>query len=49
MRDEELAKLAERIREELGELSRVVTRTSEGWERARRSNDDYTFAVFLEQ
>jgi hypothetical protein len=41
MKDEELAKLAERIREELGEISRVVTRTSEGWERARRSNDDY--------
>ena len=41
MRDEELAKLAERIRQELGEISRVVTRTSEGWERARRSNDDY--------
>lgn len=41
MRDEELEKLAERIRQELGEISRVVTRTSEGWERARRSNDDY--------
>ena len=41
MRDEELAKLAERIRQELSEISRVVTRTSEGWERARRSNDDY--------
>ena len=41
MRDEELVKLAERIRQELGEISRVVTRTSEGWERARRSNDDY--------
>ena len=41
MRDEELAKLAERIRQELGEISRVVTRTSEGWERACRSNDDY--------
>jgi hypothetical protein len=41
MRDEELAKLAERIRQELGEISRVVTRTSEGWARAHRSNDDY--------
>ena len=41
MRDEELAKLAERIRQELSEISRVVTRTSEGWERAHRSNDDY--------
>ena len=41
MRDEELATLAERIRQELGEISRVVMRTSEGWERARRSNDDY--------
>jgi hypothetical protein len=41
MRDEELANLADRIRQELGEISRVVTRTSEGWERARRSNDDY--------
>lgn len=41
MRDEELAKLAERIRQELGEINRVVTRTSEGWERARSSNDDF--------
>jgi hypothetical protein len=41
MRDEELATLAERIRQELGEISRVVTRIGEGWERARRSNDDY--------
>lgn len=41
MMGEELAKLAERIRLELGEISRVVKRTSEGWERARRSNDDY--------
>jgi hypothetical protein len=41
MRDEELAKLAERIHQELGEISRVVTRISEGWERARRSNDDF--------
>jgi len=41
MRDAELAKLAERIRQELAEISRVVTRISEGWERARRSNDDF--------
>ena len=41
MRDEELAKLAERIRQELGEISRVVTRIIEGWERACRSNDDF--------
>ena len=41
MRDEELVKLAERIRQELSEISRVVARISEGWERARRSNDDF--------
>jgi len=33
--------LASRIREELGELERVLARIGEGWERVRRSNDDY--------
>lgn len=41
MKDEELAKLAERIRQELTEINRVVIRTNEGWELARRSNDDH--------
>ena len=41
MKDEELAKLAERIRQELDELHRVIGRINEAWERARRSNDDY--------
>jgi hypothetical protein len=41
MSDEELAKLAGRIRQELDEIRLVVTRTGEGWELARRSNDDH--------
>jgi hypothetical protein len=41
MNDEELIKLVERIRQELDELQRVMGRINEGWERARRSNDDY--------
>ena len=41
MRDEELAKLAERIRQELGEITALWTRINEGWERSRRSNDDF--------
>ena len=41
MKDEELAELIERIRQELGETQRVLDRVNEGWERARRSNDDY--------
>jgi hypothetical protein len=41
VKDEELLKLIERIRQEMDELQRVFGRISEGWERARRSNDDY--------
>lgn len=41
MKDEELKKLAERIRQELAEINLVVVRTEEGWERARRSHDDF--------
>ena len=41
MMDEELIKLVERIRQEMDELQRVFGRINEGWERARRSNDDY--------
>jgi len=41
MTDAELTGLAERIRQELDELQRVLARIQEGWERARRSNDDY--------
>ncbi|MCA1900246.1 MAG: antitoxin [Chloroflexi bacterium] len=33
--------LAERIRQELNDLNRALARIKEGWERARRSNDDY--------
>ena len=41
MKDEELTGLARRIHQELEELERVLGRIREGWERARRSNDDY--------
>ncbi len=41
MRDEEIAELVERIHQELDEIHRVLARMNEGWERARRSNDDY--------
>jgi len=41
MKDEELGGLANRIRQELDELERVVNRIREGWDRARRSNDDF--------
>ncbi len=41
MKDEDLGGLADRIRQELNELERVVARTNEGWQRSRRSNDDY--------
>lgn len=41
MNDEDLRVLAGRIRQELIELERVVERTNEGWQRARRSNDEY--------
>ena len=41
MKDEELTGLVGRIRQELEELQRVLGRIKEGWERSRRSNDDY--------
>jgi hypothetical protein len=36
-----LNELAERIRQEIIEVEHVVARIGEGWQRARRSNDDY--------
>jgi uncharacterized protein YukE len=41
MKDKELRELTARIRQELEEIERVLARMKEGWERARRSNDDY--------
>jgi len=41
MKDENLRGLADRIRQELGELERVIARIGDGWQRARRSNDDF--------
>jgi hypothetical protein len=46
--------LAVRIRGELKDVARVLQRAEEGWERARRSSDDYyldgvAFADLLEQ
>ena len=41
MKDEELIGLVKRIRLELDEIQRVLDRIKEGWERSRRSNDDY--------
>ncbi len=41
MKDEDLINLAHRIRRELIELEHVLARISEGWQRARRLNDDY--------
>lgn len=37
----ELQALADRIRRELSELERVLTRIREGWQRARQTGDDY--------
>jgi hypothetical protein len=39
--DEIIQELIERIQLELNEIPRVLARMNEGWERARRSNDDY--------
>jgi hypothetical protein len=39
--DEIIQELIERIHFELEEIPRVLSRMNEGWERARRSNDDY--------
>lgn len=36
-----LSQLAVRIRSELKDVARVLQRVEEGWERARRSSDDY--------
>jgi hypothetical protein len=36
-----LSGLAQRIRQELVEVGHVLARVGEGWQRARRSNDDY--------
>ena len=41
MTDEIIQELKERIHLELEEIPRVMARMNEGWERARRSNDDY--------
>ena len=41
MTDEIIQELIERIHFELEEIPRVLVRMNEGWERARRSNDDY--------
>jgi hypothetical protein len=41
MKGDRLGELANRIRQELKELERVLARISEGWQRARRSGDDY--------
>ena len=41
MNRKQLSELSHRIRQELAELERVIRRIGEGWQRARRSNDDY--------
>lgn len=41
MKEADLSGLANRIRLELIELERVLSRIQEGWQRAQRSNDDY--------
>lgn len=40
MSDQEFSGLIKRIHQELAEIQRVLTRIHDGWERARRSNDD---------
>ncbi|MEW5873373.1 MAG: hypothetical protein AB1894_29200 [Chloroflexota bacterium] len=39
--NERLQQLATRIRSEVVELERIVQRITEGWQRVRRSGDDY--------
>jgi hypothetical protein len=39
--DEIIQELVTRIHQELDEIPRVLARMNEGWERFRRSNDDY--------
>lgn len=41
MKDTEITNLVRRIHQELEEIQRVLGRIEEGWERSRRSNDDY--------
>jgi ribonuclease HepT-like protein len=41
MKDEELSGLVRRIGQELDELQVILKRITEGWERSRRSEDDY--------
>ena len=41
MKDEALRELTAHMRQEMEEIQRVLRRRREGWERARRSNDDY--------
>ena len=41
MKDADLQELVARIRQELNEIRHVLLRISEGWERFRRTNDDY--------
>jgi hypothetical protein len=38
---EPLRLLASRIRHEMVELERILARMTEGWQRARRTNDEY--------
>jgi hypothetical protein len=38
---ERASPLAQRIRDEFGELERLVERAQEGWRRAQRSSDDF--------
>lgn len=41
MKDPKLSGLVGRIRQELEEVRRILERIKEGWERSRRSADDY--------
>lgn len=41
MTNKKLSRLTDRIRQELSEVEHVVTRIHDGWQRARRTNDDY--------
>lgn len=41
MKDLELSGLVGRVRQELEEVQRVLKRIHEGWDRSRRSADDY--------
>ncbi len=41
MTDEIVRELVERLRQELDDIPRVLARMNDGWERARRSSDDF--------